>query len=132
MPSCNRADLKGCYAVDVGDYWNPTFKETYEDTDAEGNTIDVPFDFTGYTVRMRVRATKSGVDLLTLSEVGDDQTTGIYFSDKTTGEFQAIIMGADSLPIAEGEYLYEIGVTDPIGNETVFLNGKIVFNEVFN
>lgn len=132
MSSCDNVTLSGCLAVDIGDYWNPTFMETFEVTDPEtGEVTDEPFNFTGYTVRMRIRQTLEGADVFTLTEQVDNQTTGIYFSDKTTGTFQAIIMGADSPGTPAGAYLYEIGVTDPDGNEKIFLNGQIVFKQVF-
>lgn len=131
MSSCNKVDLGNCLAVDIGDYWNPTFAETTEVTDEDGNVTEAPRDFTGSTIRMRIRPALNDPDTLDLTEQPDDQTTGIYIPDKTSGTFQAVIMGADSSGITAGSYLYEISVTDSNGNEKVFLNGKIEFIQVF-
>ena len=70
---CNSFNFNGCTSVKVG--YDFSKKITYNDPD--NNAIDL----TGYDFSMSIQAKNTAVDLLTLSVVGDDSTTGIYIPD---------------------------------------------------
>jgi len=79
---------------------------------------------------MSIQAKNTAVDLLTLSIVGDNSTTGIYISDAESGEFYIQIRKEDSTSVGKGQYNYAIRITDPSSNEDLFMYGDINFDEV--
>lgn len=116
---CNSFNFNGCFAVPVGyDYVT-----SMTDTDPDSIAID----FTGFDFSMSIQAKNTDVDLLTLSVVGDDTTTGIYIPDPTTGEIFIQIRKADSTSLGAGDYNYTIRITDPSLNEDLFAYGNISF-----
>ena len=112
---CNSFNFNGCFAVPVGYDFNDFFFENNEE------------DYTGFTFSMSIQAKNTAVDLLTLSVVGDDSTTGIYIPDPTSGIIFIQIMKADTL--ASGDYEYSIRITDTSSIETLFAYGSISFIE---
>tara|TARA_R110002167_G_scaffold266022_1_gene472735 strand:- start:483 stop:851 length:369 start_codon:yes stop_codon:yes gene_type:complete len=120
--SCNSFNFSGCTAVIVG--YDFTKKISY--SSPSGSAIDL----TGFLINMSIQAKNSAVDLLSLSIVGDDQTTGIYIPDPATGEFYIQIRKADSTTLGSGSYDYSIRLTDVSLNESLFMYGTTSFNEV--
>ena len=119
---CNSFNFNGCTSVKVG--YDYAKKITY--TDSDNNAIDL----TGYDFSMSIQAKNTAVDLLTLNVVGDDSTTGIYISDAKAGEFYIQIRKADSTSVGKGSYNYSIRITNPSGDEDLFMYGDINFDEV--
>jgi len=119
---CNSFNFNGCTSVKVG--YDYAKKITY--TDSDDNAIDL----TGYDFSMSIQAKNTNVDLLTLSVVGDDSSTGIYISDAEAGEFYIQIRKADSTSVGSGSYDYAIRITNPSGDEDLFMYGGINFDEV--
>ena len=118
--SCNSFNFNGCFAVPVGFDYTSSMTETDDDENA--------IDFTGFDFSMSIQAKNTAVDLLTLSVVGDDSSTGLYIPEPTTGEIFIQIRKADTL--ASGDYVYSIRITDPSANEDLFAYGNISFIEV--
>lgn len=80
MSSCNELNLQTgqkCTQVDIGFDYSKTI--TY--TDNSGNAIDL----TGFVLDGNIKDNLGGSVILALPEVGDDQTTGLYIADRTTG-----------------------------------------------
>jgi len=110
--------------IDVGYYWTQTL--TYKDSD--GNAIDL----TGSTIKMTIRQEKDGADVLVLNHVVNDNTTGIYIPTPTSGQFQLIILAADTVTTFLSQYMfYEISITNPSGQETLFMWGRLQYVEGF-
>ena len=115
--SCNSFNFNGCFAVPVGFDYTSSMIETDDD--------EIAIDFTGFDFSMSIQAKNTAVDLLTLSVVGDDTSTGLYIPEPTTGEIFIQIRKADTL--ASGDYVYSIRITDPSANENLFSYGGISF-----
>lgn len=119
---CNSYNFNGCDSVPVG--FDFSSKITYTDDS------DTAIDLTGVTLSMSIQAKNSAVDILTLSEVGDSSTTGIYIPDPTAGEFYIQIRTADTVTVGAGDYVYFIKYTDASGDDSRFLYGGVSFTEV--
>lgn len=117
--SCNSFNFNGCFAVAVGFDYSNSMTETDDD--------EQPIDYTGFDFSMSIQAKNTAVDLLTLSVVGDDTSTGIYIPAPTTGEIFIQIRKADSTTLGAGDYVYSIRITDPSLNEDLFSYGDISF-----
>lgn len=115
--SCNSFNFNGCTAVDVG--YDFSKKITYNDPE---NTA---IDLTGYVFSMSIQAKNTAVDLLTLSIVGDDSSTGIYIPTPENGEIFIQIRKADTTALGVGSFNYSIRMTDPDGNDSVFMYGDL-------
>jgi len=119
---CNTFNFNGCFAVPIGTDYTMWFGEDGDDSQAT--------DFTGYTFLMTIQDKITKADLLSMPVVGDDQTTGIYIPDPTNGEIFIQIRKADTVTVGKGDRIYNIKITDPSGNETLFSYGGISFIEV--
>jgi len=117
--------ISGGSAVWVGYDWALEFQYVDESTDPE-----TPIDLTGYTITMHIQERGTDVDVLTLSPVGNSQTTGVYTPDPTNGTFFTQIRLADTTALDEGTRDYVIKILDPSGNLTPFLSGDQVFEKV--
>jgi len=92
-----------------------TFKDSKEEL----------IDLTNLTFTMIVKDSLGGSVLLTLTEVGDDTTTGIYIPNPSTGVLNLLITDTDSSSILAGKYPYEITYTQTNGLIFPFLIGEI-------
>ena len=117
--SCNTFNFNDCFAVPVGD----DYKMSFDDTAAGA-------DFTGFSFVMIIQDKLTGVTLLTLPTVFDDQTTGIYVPVPTNGGMFIQIRKADTIAMGVGDHVYNIRQTDPSSNETTFTYGTISFIEI--
>lgn len=115
--SCNSFNFNGCFAVPVGFDYVSSMIETDDQ--------EMAIDLTGFDFSMSIQAKNTAVDLLTLSVVGDDSSTGIYIPEPTTGEIFIQIRKADSTTLGAGDYVYSIRITDPSLNEDLFSYGDI-------
>jgi len=114
--ACNSFNFNGCFAIPIGFDFNDFY---FEDDNK---------DYTGFDFSMSIQAPNAAVDLLTLSVVFDDSTTGIYLPNPANGVIFIQIMKADTLSL--GDYNYSIRVTDPSNIEKPFSYGTISFIEV--
>ena len=113
--SCNSFNFNGCFAVPVGYDYDDFFFEN----DSE--------DYTGFDFSMSIQAQNTDIDLLTLSIVGDNSTTGIYIPDPTNGIIFIQIMKADSIIVGKGDFNYSIRITNPSSSDDLFAYGNISF-----
>ena len=90
---------------------------------------DTPIDLTGFSVDMRIREHRDDTDLLTLSIIGNQNDTGFYIADLTSGLIRMKIARVDSATFTGGEYLYDIILTDPSDNKSIFMEGTILFTQ---
>jgi len=105
-----------CTQVDVGF----DFSKVFTITDGGGAV-----DLTNLTFQLIVKDRTGGTALLTLDEVGDDLTSGLYIADPVTGVLKMIITDTDSL--TSGNYPYEMTQTDASSRKSIFLQGYIQF-----
>ena len=122
MP-CSTFDFKitnRCTQIDIGF----DFSKILTFTDSDGIAIDL----TGYTLAGDIKVNLGGASIISLPEVGDDQTTGLYIPDRTTGVIFFQIK-AEETAQTPFDYPYEITITDPDTDITIFMQGIIQFNE---
>ena len=86
-------------------------------------------DLTNLEFTMVIKDSLGGSTLLTLSEVGDAVTTGLYIATPANGEVRILIASADSTGITAGNYPYEITYTDSNSLRHPFMEGEIEFTE---
>jgi len=121
--SCNNFDFtipNKCTQVNIGF----DFSKTLTFTDNDG----LPIDLTGYVLAGDIKVSLGGASIISLPEIGDDQTTGLYIPDRTTGVIFLQIKAADTVQ-TEFNYPYEITITDPSTDIEVFMQGIIQFYE---
>lgn len=94
---------------------------------AEYQNNNTPIDITSDTFQMVIKDSLGGTILLTLNEVGDTMTTGLYIPMPALGLIFIQIMAADSLLVGEGIFPYEMTRTDPDGLLHIFMQGTIEF-----
>lgn len=82
-------------------------------------------DLTGFGLVGVIKDAIGGSSLLALTIVGNDQTTGFYIPVLTDGSIQFIIKKEDAL--ASGTYPYEFTLTNPSGDDSIFMQGTIQF-----
>lgn len=116
--SCANYNYKSCNAVTIG--YDFTSKITYK----EGL-----FDFTDYTISMTIED-EEGNSILSLAEVGDATSTGIYIPEPEKGYFYIQIRRVDSVSIATSNYLYYINILSSGDDLTPLLSGIMSFNKV--
>jgi hypothetical protein len=90
---------------------------------------DLPLSLTGYTFDMRVREQRDDADLLTLAIVLNDDDTGFYIADESSGSIRMKINRTDTVGFTSGKYRYDIIMTDPDDNKSILIEGKINFVE---
>lgn len=90
--------------------------------DAAGN-----IDLTGFVLVGTIKDGLGGSTLLSLAIVGDDQTTGFYIPVLTDGAIQFIIKKETAAGISAGVYPYEFILTNPSGDDSIFMQGTIQF-----
>ena len=113
---------KSCTAVNIGF----DFSKTLTFTDNDG----LPIDLTGYLLAGEIKNSLGGNTLISLPEVSDSQTTGLYIADRTTGIIEFQIKLADTSQ-TEFTFPYEITITDPATDINLFLHGTIQFTGDF-
>jgi len=118
--SCATYNYKGCSSVTIG--YDFSSKITYKPSGSL-------FDFTDYTVTMEIEDS-SGNSILSLAEVGDETTTGIYIPDPDSGEIFIQIRQAESGAISANSNLYYINLLSSGGDLTPMLSGQISFTAV--
>lgn len=91
------------------------------------NSDKTAIDLTNLTFVMIIKDSLGGSTLLTLNEVGDDVSTGLYLPLPLTGQINLLITDADSAGIAVGKYPYEIRYTQSNGLQFPFMEGDIEF-----
>ena len=116
----NDTDNDGCFAVDVGKHYSREFTESVDSV----NTV-----FTGYTFAMDIKDIKGGTTLLTLGITTDRTATGLYITPSANEVIELIIDATDTAGFADGSYVYEIRVTDPLPTTQIFMEGSIRFKE---
>lgn len=86
-------------------------------------------DLTGFNLTGDIKDALGGTSLLTLGIVVNDQTTGFFLPVVTDGSIQFIIKKEDAALIAAGVYPYEFILTNPSGDESIFMGGTIQFSD---
>lgn len=117
--SCSTFNYNGCFAVPVGRVFETSLTDLGDDNQET--------NLTGFDFLMTIQDNKTGADLLILSVVGDDQTTGIYIPEPKSGEILIQIRPAESISLGAGDYKYNISIIDPSLNNRLFTYGNISF-----
>ena len=117
--SCNTVNLDGCNKVTI----DKDYSIYFEWLDNNSNGIDL----TGYSFTGSIKDTLGGSEIVALPTVSDDQTTGLYIPDVTTGQIFLQIKKEDSSGIAAGDKPFQILRTYPNGDIDVFAEGNINF-----
>lgn len=112
------------------------------ETSAKCTQVDIGFDFswaliykdssgaidlTNFVVEGEIKDAAGGTSLIDLAIVGDDQTTGFYIPDPSSGVIQFQIKSEDNSGIEPGNYPYEIRIMTPNGDTEIFMQGFIQF-----
>ena len=121
MSNCNELNFRSgnkCTQVDIGFDYSKTI--TY--TDNAGAAIDL----TGFVLDCDIKDVLGGSVIIAMPEVANDQTTCLYIADRTTGVILFQIKKADTA-ITPASYPYEITITNPSTDESIFLQGIIEF-----
>ena len=118
--SCASYNYKGCSSINIG--YDFSSKVTYKPS---GKL----FDFTDYTVTLEIEDNE-GTTILSLSEVTDEVTTGIYIPTPTNGEIFIQIRQAQSTLISPDSYRYYINLLSAGGDLTPMLSGQMSFTEI--
>jgi len=120
MSKCNTFNFQQgtCSEVNLG--FNFCKKLTYNDS--SGAAIDL----TGFTLSGLIKDDLGGNIIISLPEVSDNDTTGLYIPDRATGEIYLQIKSADTAQDV-GQYPYQLVITDPNTDSTPFLIGTIQF-----
>ena len=101
------------------------FLVSFAISDSGGN----PIDLTNDTFQMIIKDSLGGSVLLTLNEVGDNVTTGIYIPSPTSGVLAIQITDTDVTATATGVYPYEMTRTDTDSKIFPFAQGTIEFSD---
>jgi len=117
---CNQFDFQTgtCTAVDI----TFDFVKVLTFSDDSGSV-----DLTGFDLTGEIKDTLGGSVLLSLALVANDQTTGFYIPTPSNGVINFIIKKEDVL--AAGVYPYEFILTNPTGDESIFMQGTIQFTD---
>ena len=108
--------------VNIDSYWVKAI--TVESCTAN---VKTPIDLTNITITGTILKS-DGTFLVSLAEVGDNETTGFYVSDAVNGQFQLVIEATTSgVLTADNLGSYDIRFTDADSKTEVFLQGKIEF-----
>lgn len=86
-----------------------------------------PIDLTGQTFTMVIRDVNSSVDLLTLTNVGDSNTTGFYIPTPNNGVLYLQIREEQTNALGKGQRKYKITRTDASNDTHIFMYGTISF-----
>jgi hypothetical protein len=97
------------------------FEKVLTYTDSSGVVIPITTD----TFVMVIKDALDGSILLTLPEVGDNVTTGLYIPTPTSGVINIQITDTDVTALAVGIYPYEMTITDTDGKVDIFAQGTI-------
>jgi len=118
---CNSFNFttSNCTNVNIGLDYTKAF--TYRDENGTG------IDLSGYDLNMRIRKSSTSTDILTLGIVVDPLVTGFYFTDIASGQFTMRITDTDTSLIPSGSYVYDIIITNPSGDTSIFMEGNIQF-----
>jgi len=111
-------DTDPCSNVKVGFYWSFT---------AFYNNGGIGVDISDDTFEMTIKDALGGSLLLTMPEVLDNETTGLYIPTPTDGKIYIQITEADTVIIGAGTFPYEMTRTDVDGLKTIFMQGTIQF-----
>lgn len=119
---CNKFNFEEsttpCSNVKVGFYFSFT---------AFYNISGVGIDISDDTFEMTIKDAIGGSIILTLPEVLDDITTGLYIPTPTGGKIFIQILEADTVTIGAGTFPYEMTKIDSDGLKTIHMEGTIEF-----
>ena len=117
--ACSEFNFKeaDCTHVEVGHH----FDRELSVSSSSGVT-----DLTNLTFVMVIKDSIGGTTLLTLNEVNDAVTTGLYITP-TIGIINMIITDTDSTTMGSGNFPYEMVHTDLLGHSEIFMQGNIQF-----
>ena len=99
------------------------FLVSFSLTDSARNPIDI----TGDTFQLLIKDVLGGSTLLTLEEVVDNVTTGLFIPSPTTGVIAIQITKIDVTGVPAGIYPYEMTRTDSDGKIFIFAQGTFEF-----
>jgi hypothetical protein len=117
--SCSEFDFHSRTCSELKKGYDFTKSLTYKNSDKTA------IDLTSLTFAMTIKDSLGGSILLSLAEVGDAITTGIYIPSPTTGVLNILITDTSSSSIVAGNYPYEITYTQANGLIFPFMIGKI-------
>ena len=86
-------------------------------TDSSGSALDL----TGYTAAAQIRKTYE-------SSSATVAFTVAFNSDRTTGKIDISLTGAQTAPIAQGRYVYDVLITSGASAKTRVVEGIATFN----
>lgn len=118
---CAEFDFSSSTCTQV--YKGYDFTKALTFTNADKSAVDL----TNLTFVMTIKDALGGSALLTLNEVGDDISTGLYIPTPLNGQINLLITDADSAGIAVGKYPYELRYTQSNGLQFPFMEGDIEF-----
>ncbi len=118
---CATVQFNGCNSVSIG---YDKFKKsvTYKPS---GEL----FDFTGYTLNIYIRSEIGSSNTLSLTNVNDTTTSGIYLENPKSGMFVIQIL-SDVNNISANNYVYLVEGVSPSGETIDIIRGNIAFIEV--
>ena len=93
------------------------YTTTVTDTDSSGSALDL----TGYTAAAQIRITYE-------SSSATVAFTVAFNSDRTTGKLDISLTGAQTAPIAQGRYVYDVLITSGASAKTRVVEGIATFN----
>lgn len=119
--SCATVQFNGCNSVSIG---YDKFKKsvTYKPS---GEL----FDFTGYILNIYIRSEIGSSNTLSLTNVNDTTTSGIYLENPKSGMFVIQIL-SDVNNITANNYVYLVEGVSPSGETIDIIRGNIAFIEV--
>ena len=120
---CNELDFQSNTSTQVDKDFDFSASQAY--TASAGDAIDVTND----TFVLIIKDALDGSALLTLNEVGDNLTTGLYIPSPTSGIINIQITDTDVGTIAAGSYPYEMNRTDSDSKLFIFMQGTVQFSD---
>lgn len=91
------------------------------------NNGGIGVDISDDSFEMTIKDTIGGTILLTLPEVLNNITTGLYIPTPTGGKIFIQIIEADTVTMGAGVFPYEMTKTDSDNLTTIFMEGTIEF-----
>tara|TARA_B110000908_G_C10047712_1_gene354761 strand:+ start:118 stop:495 length:378 start_codon:yes stop_codon:yes gene_type:complete len=119
---CSEFDFQvsTCTQVDIGFDFDKVL--TYKDS------LGVAIPLSSLEFSMTIKQSLGGTTLLSLVEVANNISTGLYIPAPSTGVINIQITDADTLLVDEGIYPYEIKVVDADAKVEIFMQGTIQFH----
>lgn len=91
------------------------------------NLVGVGVDISDDTFEMTIKDVVGGSVILTLPEVLDNITTGLFIPTPIGGKIFIQIMEADTTTVGAGKFPYEMTKVDSDNLKTIFMQGTIEF-----